>query len=223
VITTIGFDADDTLWHNETHYHATQKKFLDLLDGDEALAKTLTATKIKNLKSYGFGIKGTTLSMIETAIAAGASSSTVAQIIEIGHEMLAHPVEIFPHVHETLQALRQDFKLLLITKGDIFEQERKIAASGLADYFEAIDIVSDKNMDTYDRIFTRHGAGPAKSMMIGNSLKSDVIPMIKAGGHGVHVPFELTWEFERVDPPEEHPRFHVAEDLRQVAGIINRL
>jgi putative hydrolase of the HAD superfamily len=220
MITTIGFDADDTLWHNETHYNATQQKFLNLLQGDEDLTKTLTATKIKNLKSYGFGIKGTTLSMIETAIAAGATSSTVAKIIEIGHQMLAHPVEIFPHVHETLASLQKDFKLLLITKGDIFEQERKVAASGLQDYFHGIEIVSDKNTNTYDRIFTRHGAGAAKAMMIGNSLKSDVIPMLEAGGHGVYVPFELTWEYERVEPPIGHPRFYTVKTINEITQLL---
>jgi putative hydrolase of the HAD superfamily len=223
-ITTIGFDADDTLWHNETHYHATQKKFLDLLGGEsEELCKTLTATKIKNLKNYGFGIKGTTLSMIETAISAGASSDTVAKILDIGREMLAHPVELFPHVHETLGDLQRDFRLLLITKGDIFEQERKVAASGLIDYFHGIEIVSDKNSETYDRIFKRHGSAAAHGLMIGNSLKSDVIPMLNAGGHGVHVPFELTWEYEREAAPEDHPRFHVVKDLSQIAELINRL
>ncbi|MBN9060020.1 MAG: HAD hydrolase-like protein, partial [Rhizobiales bacterium] len=186
-LTAIGFDADDTLWQNEQFYRLTEQRFIDLLaeHGDrEEISRRLNEAERRNLKLYGFGIKGFTLSMVETAIELTGGripSAAISEILAAGRDMLVHPVETLPHVRETLEQLAGAYRLILITKGDLFDQERKLAASGLGDLFDAVEIVSDKNTSTYQRIFTRHADGPAHSMMVGNSLKSDIVPAIEAG------------------------------------------
>jgi putative hydrolase of the HAD superfamily len=228
-LTTIGFDADDTLWQNEQFFRLTERRFAELL-ADYAepghLVERLLAAERKNLASYGFGIKGFTLSMIETAIEVTegrAPAEVIQAILETGREMLSHPVETLPHVRETLEALASEYRLVMITKGDLFDQERKLAASGLGDFFDAVEIVSDKKPDTYSRIFSRHGDGPERAMMVGNSLKSDVLPALDAGGWGVFVPHELTWVLEHAEEPANHPRFrkiaHLGELMEQVAAV----
>ncbi|SMH27532.1 HAD family hydrolase [Mesorhizobium australicum] len=228
-LTTIGFDADDTLWQNEQFFRLTERRFAELL-ADYAepghLVERLLAAERKNLAAYGFGIKGFTLSMIETAIEVTegrAPASVIQAILETGREMLSHPVETLPHVRETLEALAGDYRLVMITKGDLFDQERKLAASGLGELFDAVEIVSDKKPDTYSRIFSRHGDGPERAMMVGNSLKSDVLPALDAGGWGVFVPHELTWVLEHAEEPANHPRFrkiaHLGELAEQVAAV----
>ena len=225
-LTTIGFDADDTLWQNEQFYSLTRSRFLDLLkehaDADR-LADRLLETQKRTLKLYGFGIKGFTLSMIETAIAVTegkVTAATVEKILEAGREMLEHPVETLPGAREAVEALVGRYRLVLVTKGDLFDQERKLAASGLGELFDGVEIVSDKNRATYERVFTRHGDGPDRAMMIGNSLKSDVVPAIEAGGWGVYVPHELTWVVEHADEPEGHPRFRRIEHLGELTKVI---
>ena len=225
-LTTIGFDADDTLWQNEQFYSLTRGRFLDLLkehaDADR-LADRLLETQKRTLKLYGFGIKGFTLSMIETAIAVTegrVTAATVEKILEAGREMLEHPVETLPGAREAVEALVGRYRLVLVTKGDLFDQERKLAASGLGELFDGVEIVSDKNRATYERVFSRHGDGPERAMMIGNSLKSDVVPAIAAGGWGVYVPHELTWVVEHADEPEGHPRFRRIEHLGELAKVI---
>ena len=225
-LTTIGFDADDTLWQNEQFYSLTRGRFLDLLkehaDADR-LAELLLETQKRTLKLYGFGIKGFTLSMIETAIAVTegkVTAATVEKILEAGREMLEHPVETLPGAREAVEALVGRYRLVLVTKGDLFDQERKLAASGLGELFDGVEIVSDKNRATYERVFTRHGDGPDRAMMIGNSLKSDVVPAIEAGGWGVYVPHELTWVVEHADEPEGHPRFRRIQHLGELAKVI---
>ena len=225
-LTTIGFDADDTLWQNEQFYSLTRGRFLDLLkehaDADR-LAERLLETQKRTLKLYGFGIKGFTLSMIETAIAVTegkVTAATVEKILEAGREMLEHPVETLPGAREAVEALVGRYRLVLVTKGDLFDQERKLAASGLGELFDGVEIVSDKNRATYERVFTRHGDGPDRAMMIGNSLKSDVVPAIEAGGWGVYVPHELTWVVEHADEPEGHPRFRRIEHLGELTKVI---
>ncbi|MGL4490045.1 MAG: HAD family hydrolase, partial [Rhizobiaceae bacterium] len=190
-LTTIGFDADDTLWQNQQFYDFTEIEFAKLLSdhGDHAhIASRLLEAERRNLQFYGFGIKGFTLSMIDTALEVtngDVSSKTIADIIALGKEMTVHPVETLPHVHDTLEALAGSYKIILITKGDLFDQERKLAASGLGDFFNAVEIVSDKKPHTYERIFKRHGDGAEHAMMIGNSMKSDVLPALAAGSWGV--------------------------------------
>lgn len=228
MLTTIGFDADDTLWQNEQFFRLTERRFAELLADyaePEHLVERLLAAERKNLAAYGFGIKGFALSMIETAIEVTegrAPANVIQAILETGREMLSHPVETLPHVRETLEALAGDYRLVMITKGDLFDQERKLAASGLGDLFDAVEIVSDKKPDTYRRIFTRHGDGAERAMMVGNSLKSDVLPALDAGGWGVFVPHELTWVLEHAEEPADHPRFRKIAHLGELEEEIRR-
>ncbi|RUW94338.1 HAD family hydrolase [Mesorhizobium sp. M7A.F.Ca.US.010.02.1.1] len=228
-LTTIGFDADDTLWQNEQFFRLTEKRFAAMLvDHGEAehISARLLEAERRNLAVYGFGIKGFTLSMIETAIEVTQGrvpASVIAEILDAGREMLSHPIEALPHARETVEQLAGAFRLVLITKGDLFDQERKLAGSGLGDLFDAVEIVSDKNAATYSRLFNRHGDGPAKSMMVGNSLKSDVVPAIEAGGWGVHVPHELIWVLEHVEAPVTASRFRQISDLGQLPGLIESI
>lgn len=228
-VSVIGFDADDTLWQNEQYYKLTESHFRSLLadyaEGEQVSERLLEAEK-RNLAHYGFGIKGFTLSMIETALEVTegrAPSSVISEILSIGRDLLTHPVECLPHARDALEALRGHYFIVLITKGDLFDQERKLAQSGLGDYFDAVEIVSDKNATTYRRIFGKHGEGPERAMMIGNSLKSDVVPAIAAGAWGVFVPHELTWVLEHVDKPEEAPRFREIPDLGHVPDLLASL
>ena len=228
-LTTIGFDADDTLWQNEQFFRMTEERFRALLaghmDADQLGARLLEAEK-RNLGRYGFGIKGFMLSMIETAIEVSGGdvpASTIGDILGLGREMLAHPVETLPGVRETLEELADSHRLVLITKGDLFDQERKLAASGLGELFDAVEIVSDKKADTYRRIFARHGDGPERAIMIGNSLKSDVVPAIEAGGWGVYVPHELTWVLEHVDAPVDQPKFREVSAIHDVLPIVRAI
>ena len=212
-ITTVGLDADDTLWHNETIFRLTHARFVDLLDdhGDlETIERRLAEVEQRNLRLYGYGIKGFTLSMIETAMElcdGGAPPEVVREILAAGREMLAHPVETLPGVDEVIAELSQTYRLVLITKGDLLDQERKLAASGLGERFSAVEIVSEKDRGTYERVFARHGTGAAEAVMAGNSMKSDVLPAIEAGAFGVHIPYHVTWAHELADAPEGHPRY----------------
>ena len=226
-ITTIGLDADDTLWHNERYFRLTQERFAEILSPHcrpDMLGSHLLDVERRNLKRYGYGIKGFTLSMIETAveITQGRISGTaIRQILDAAHEMFDHPVEPLPHVTQALGELAGRYRLVLITKGDLFDQERKLAASGLADHFDAVEIVADKTVRTYLDAFSRHGDGPERALMAGNSLRSDIVPALEAGCWGVHVPHEFTWELEHAPAPVSHGRFreisHLGE-LPQLAG-----
>ena len=228
-LTTIGFDADDTLWQNEQFFRLTEKRFAELLADhaapDHLLERLLEAEK-KNLATYGFGIKGFTLSMIETALEVTESrvpASVIGEIVAAGREMLAHPVETLPGVRETLERLSGDYRLVMVTKGDLFDQERKLAASGLGELFAAVEIVSDKSAATYERVFARHGDGAERAMMVGNSLKSDVVPAITAGAWGIFVPHPLTWVLEHVEPPVANPRFREIATLGDLPALIDGL
>ena len=225
----VAFDADDTLWHNLIHFEAAEQAFGEMfsnyLPAKEA-AEMLQQAEMRNLKFYGFGVKSFTLSMIEVAneITGGAlDGAMVNNLLQRGRDMLDHEVEILPHVEETLKALHQDHKLLLITKGDLFHQERKVLASGLAHYFEGVEIVSDKKPDSYLKICKRYGGEASRTLMAGNSIKSDVLPMIEAGGHGVYVPFAVVWSHEHEEVPPGTPRFHEVEDIRGVVNVVKAL
>jgi putative hydrolase of the HAD superfamily len=226
MITTIGFDADDTLWQNEAFFRLTQDQFTKWMapySPSDHLQDRLLAAERRNLGQYGFGVKGFTLSMIETAIdvSGGAvPSAVIADIIAAGREMLSHPIELLPHARAAVETLAQDHLVLLITKGDLLDQERKLAQSGLGDLFDGVEIVSDKTSQTYGKIAARHGAEIDAMLMVGNSLKSDALPMIEAGGWGVHVPQPLTWALEQAPAPEHHPRFAVLTDLGGLADLV---
>ncbi|MDY7229331.1 HAD family hydrolase [Hyalangium rubrum] len=228
-LTAIGFDADDTLWQNEQFYRMTEARFASLLaehaEASHLSARLLEAEK-RNLQHYGFGIKGFTLSMIETAIEVTEGrvpASVIRQILEAGREMLSHPVETLPHVRETLERVAGTYRIILITKGDLFDQERKLAQSGLGELFDAVEIVSDKTTSTYERIFTRHGDGPARSMMVGNSLKSDVVPAIKAGSWGVYIPQPQPWALEHSEAPVGEPRFKQLVHLGELIELLEQI
>jgi putative hydrolase of the HAD superfamily len=228
-LTTIGFDADDTLWQNEHSYRLTEHRFAGLLaDHAEAehISLRLLEAEKRNLRIYGYGIKGFTLSMIETAIEiteGRVPASVIREILDFGRDMLGHPVETLPQVRETLEHLAPLFRIVLITKGDLFDQERKLAQSGLGELFDAVEIVSEKSAATYERVFTRHGDGPDRSMMVGNSLRSDVVPAIEAGSWGVHVPHDLTWALEHAEPPVDAPRYRRIARLGELVGLIDAL
>jgi putative hydrolase of the HAD superfamily len=229
LVTAIGFDADDTLWHNERFFALTQEYFASLLKDHaekDHLMERLLAAERRNLPHYGFGIKGFTLSMIETAIEiteGRVPAEVIAQILDAGRDMLSHPVELLPHVQDTLETLRQGHKILLITKGDLLDQTRKIESSGLRDLFEAVEIVSHKTPLEYAKIFERHATGPDQAMMVGNSMASDVVPMIEAGGWGVFVPHGLTWAIEDAAAPTNHPRFSEIENLSLLPPFIEQI
>ena len=229
MLTTIGFDADDTLWQNETFFRLTQDRFLQVLQehaDPRHLRERLEAAERRNLDYYGFGVKGFTLSMIETAVEVTEGrvpGSVIGDLVAMGRQLLEHPMALLPHARATVTALASDFRLVLITKGDLLHQERKLAQSGLGDLFDAIEIVSDKVEATYRTIFARHGTGADQALVVGNSLKSDVIPALQAGAWGVHVPHEHEWSFESAASPTEHRRFYVIADLGELPGLVDRL
>jgi putative hydrolase of the HAD superfamily len=200
----IAFDADDTLWHNETLFQATAREFAALLSGHHApewIQERLFATEMKNLRHFGYGIKGFTLSMIETAVELTEGRVTGAEIKTIlgwGHSMLQAPIALLEGVGETIAALAGAHRLMLLTKGDLFDQESKLARSGLGEHFSAVEIVSEKNVRTYATIMARHRLTPARFLMVGNSLRSDILPVLDAGGAAVHIPYATTWVHERV-------------------------
>ncbi|MCA3572292.1 MAG: HAD family hydrolase [Aestuariivirga sp.] len=207
----------------------TEQRFTELLSphGEHhVLSARLLEAERRNLAFYGYGVKGFTLSMIETAVEVTkgeVEASVIAEILSFGRQMLQNPVETLPQARETLDALAGRYRILLITKGDLFDQERKLAQSGLGDYFDAVEIVSEKTSQTYERIFARHGDGAARAVMVGNSLKSDVVPAIAAGAYGVHVPHELTWALEHEAAPEGNPRFHRIGTLGELPPLIGQI
>lgn len=227
----LGFDADDTLWHNETLFAAAHQKFHELLSGyhDPATVdRALYATELRNLPLYGYGAKGFTLSAIETAIElteGRVSNAELRELIRLGRDILAHPVELLDAVPDTLAALAAaGHRMVLITKGDLQHQERKIVASGLAVHFLATEVVSEKDDATYARVLRRHGIAPERFLMIGNSLKSDIAPVLRLGGFAAHVPYPLTWEHEKLDAlPPAPGRFFTLASLRELPALIARL
>jgi putative hydrolase of the HAD superfamily len=229
MLTTIGFDADDTLWQNEGFFRLTQDRFFQALvdyADPHHLRERLEAAERRNLDYYGFGVKGFTLSMIETAVEVTEGrvpARVIGDLVAMGRDLLEHPMELLPHARSTVTALAGNFRLVLITKGDLLHQERKLAQSGLGDLFDGVEIVSDKTEATYRTLFARHGTGADQAMMVGNSLKSDVIPALEAGSWGVHVPQEHEWSFETADPPTEHRRFHLIPDLGELPTLIDHI
>lgn len=228
-LTTVAFDADDTLWDNERFFQLTQAHFADLLSDytDKSdLMRRLVAAERRNLGHYGFGIKGFTLSMIETALEVTdnkVSGRVIAELLDAGREMLRHPVDLLPHARAAVEAAKETHRILLITKGDLLDQERKLAQSGLGDLFDAVEIVSDKNIHGYTDIFARYGDGPDRGMMVGNSMKSDVLPMIEAGGWGTFVPHGLEWELEKAPEPTGSARYTRIDNLGGLANLLREI
>ena len=228
-ITTVGLDADDTLWHNETIFRLTQDRFRGLMAQvaePEVLDARLAEVERRNLSLYGYGVKGFTLSMIETAMELTGGEPPgriVADILAAGREMLSHPVEPLPGVQHALAELSQVYRLVLITKGDLLHQEQKLAASGLGELFAAVEIVSEKDAATYDRVFARHGTGAAAAAMCGNSLRSDILPALEAGAFAAHIAYPLTWAHEMAETPTGHPRFAELASIAELPAWVRGL
>lgn len=218
-IKIIGVDADDTLWHNEPVFRLTHKKFNELLGefaDEDALERRLADIERANIKTYGYGAKGFTLSMLQTAMEVSdgnVSTKVLREILDAGREMMVHPMEPLPGVEDALKDLKDRGSLVLITKGDLFHQESKLAASGLGSYFSGVEIVSEKTPEIYTKAFARHGGSAETSLMTGNSVKSDILPMLAAGGYAALIPYPLVWEMERADKPDGHPRYREVETL----------
>lgn len=223
----IGFDADDTLWHNESIFEKAHGRYFELLakyHDSAAVERALFATEGRNIRLYGYGIKGYMLSAIETAIDltdGKIGTGEVREILELGRGMMNHPVELLDGASEALELLAPRYNLILITKGDLRDQERKLAKSGLAARFSAVEIVSEKDSGGYQRIFGRHGIDPSQFLMVGNSVKSDILPVIELGGAGVHVPYRITWGHEEAEVPAAGAaRVHHIASLRDLPGIV---
>ena len=203
-INVIGFDADDTLWVNETYFRDTENKFADLLEKYETKNKIdqeLFRTEIKNLDLYGYGIKGFMLSMIECALDLSnndVSSKTIGALLDLGKEMISQPVELLNGVEEVLKSLKDKYRLIVLTKGDLLDQERKLERSGLSEYFHHVEVLSDKKEKNYSDLLEHLQISPSEFLMIGNSLKSDVLPLVEIGARAIHVPFHTTWEHEEI-------------------------
>lgn len=205
----IAFDADDTLWHSEDLYAAAQDRFAALLANyaePEAALQILHDTEINNLQPYGYGVKAFVLSMLEAAVQISEGricSAEVSALIALGKEILASEVRMLEHVEETLAALAGKHTLMVITKGDLSHQAAKLSDSGLAAYFKYVEIVADKTQDVYASILARVGISPQRFLMVGNSMRSDILPVLQMGGWGVYVPYKITWAHERAELPED--------------------
>jgi putative hydrolase of the HAD superfamily len=228
-IAAVGLDADDTLWHNETIFRLTQERFRGLMADvatPDVLDERLAAVERRNLALYGYGVKGFTLSLIETAMELTGGEPPgriIADILAAGREMLAHPVEPLPGVQPALAELAASHRLVLITKGDLLHQEQKLAASGLGDLFAAVEIVSEKDERTYRTIFQRHGSGAEAAAMCGNSIRSDVLPALAAGAWAAHIPYHVTWAHEMAEPPVDHPRFAELASIAELPAWVRSL
>jgi putative hydrolase of the HAD superfamily len=228
-ISLICLDADDTLWHNETFFRRTFGSFAALLAPfapEAEIQERLDTIEHRNLGAYGYGVKGFILSMLETASELAGDdlpARTMRDILALGREMLAHPIEMLPGVDEALPALAERGRLILITKGDLHHQEAKLAASGIGDLFEGVEIVSDKNPATYSRIFRRYGAAPEQAVMAGNSMRSDIWPALEAGAYAAFIPFELVWVHEAAEPPPASERYRELASLAELPGWIDSI
>lgn len=227
---TIAFDADDTLWHNESLFALTQGKFRELLApyGDaEWIDKQLYATETRNLAHFGYGIKGFTLSMVETAVeltGGRIGGHEIGQIVEWGRTMLSSPVELLPGVEDVVAELGKEYPLLLITKGDLFDQESKLARSGLGGYFRHVEIVREKDAAVYSTILGKHGIAPDNFLMVGNSVRSDILPVLDIGGKAAHIPYAITWQHEMAALPEqEQGGYYHLESMDALPSLVAQL
>jgi putative hydrolase of the HAD superfamily len=225
-VKVVAFDADDTLWINEPFFEEAEKKFCGLMEdflSHQSISQVLFTTQVDNLPLYGYGIKGYILSMIETAnkISDGkVSSKTFLKITEIGKELLQKPVDLLPGVNETLAELQKKYKLVVATKGDLKDQHRKLHLSGLGSYFHHIEVMTEKAEEDYEKLLNRLDIKGDEFFMIGNSLKSDVLPVLNVGGSAVHVPFTTTWAHERIDHEIVHPKFKTVSNISEVLDIL---
>jgi putative hydrolase of the HAD superfamily len=230
MIDLVGLDADDTLWHNEPLYTSARERFCALLERytpNGVPESRLHEVEMTNLRHFGYGVKGFVLSMIETAIdltGGRLENADVRAIIGWGRDMLSSPVTLLDGVREAVEELADAFPLILVTKGDLLHQESKLASSGLGDLFSGIEIVSEKDANLYRRVMKRHGVEPRGFIMVGNSLRSDILPVLEAGGHAVYVPYQGTWIHEHVDPERlaDLP-YHEIAHLGELPALLRRL
>ena len=222
----IAFDADDTLWVNEPYFLNTEKKFCSLLEDflpQHTISNELFKIEIENLSLYGYGIKGYILSMIEAALKISDKKIGIAAIeliLEYGKEMLNEPIELLDGVDNVLETLKRHYRLVVATKGDLLDQERKLKKSGLSHYFHHIEIMSDKREDDYIKLIKHLDINPEAFLMVGNSLKSDVMPVLNIGGHAIHIPFHTTWAHEHVETNLTHDNFKQADSLNEILPYI---
>lgn len=222
----IAFDADDTLWHNEPYFDEAQKRFCvlfqDYASHQEILGLILNH-QVNNLPLYGFGIKAFTLSMIETALELTnhqISGKGIDQILTIGKDLLQKPVELLPNITEVLEQLKGEYKLVVATKGDLKDQHRKLHDSGIGTYFHHIEVMSDKTELDYQKMLSRLDCPPKDFLMIGNSLKSDILPVLNCGGHAIHIPYHSTWEYEKIDFEIEHDNFKSFSNITEILPLL---
>ncbi len=221
-IKVIAFDADDTLWVNEPYFKEIEEKFCGLMEDylpEHTLIKELFKTEVDNLPLYGYGVKGFTLSMIETAMRISGNSlntEVVGKVIEYGKELLQKPVVLLEGVEEVLKSVKGKYRLVVATKGDLLDQERKLKKSGLEHYFHHIEIMSDKQEADYKKLIKHLDIQPSEFLMLGNSLKSDVLPVLAVGGHAIHIPYHTTWAHEHVEHKVEHKNFKSVAHINEV-------
>lgn len=227
-IKVIGFDADDTLWVNETYFREAEQQFAAMLAQFETpnkIDQELFKLEIKNLPLYGYGIKGFVLSMVEIALKLSnytVSNNIIEEIINIGKNMLDKPVELLDGVKEVLEVLEHKYKLILVTKGDLLDQERKLEKSNLSHYFHHIEVLSDKQTANYSALLNHLDVAPSEFLMIGNSLKSDVLPIVELKANAIHVPFHTTWLHEQVSEIETNGKSYLTlNSLREIVPLLN--
>ncbi|WP_294231137.1 HAD family hydrolase [uncultured Chryseobacterium sp.] len=225
-ITTIAFDADDTLWMNEPYFQEAENKFCGLLEDylpQHSVAQELFKTEMQNLPLYGYGIKGFMLCMVETVCRISnstASMELISKTIEIGHELLMKPVELLDGVAETLESLKGIYRLVVATKGDLLDQERKLKKSGLQAYFHHIEIMSDKKESDYRKLLKHLDCKPEQFLMLGNSIKSDILPVLEIGGSAAHIPYHVTWTHEQHDLQIEHENFLEFKNINEILNYL---
>ncbi len=224
----IGFDADDTLWENESYFRQAEQEFCEMFKGEatkEDLIKILYDVEIVNIQYYGYGIKGFILSMLQAAVqvsGAQVSNDKIMQMIEIGKELLNKPVRLIDGVEEVLQTLKYwGYQLVVVTKGDLLDQEKKLQKSGLEKYFHHIEIVSDKKEENYIKLLRHLDVSPSEFLMVGNSLKSDVLPVLNIGGSAIHIPFHTTWIHEHVENVGKLENFSELKSIKEIHDVLN--
>ncbi|CAA0169128.1 HAD family hydrolase [Tenacibaculum maritimum] len=227
-IKVIAFDADDTLWVNETYFREAERRFAKLLSAYETenkIDQELFKTEIKNLTIYGYGVKGFMLSMVESALELSnyrISQQAIEEILDIGKEMLEKPIELLEGVEEVLQNLQGKYKLIVATKGDLLDQERKLEQSGIATYFHHIEVMSDKKVEDYQKLLKHLDIVPSELLMVGNSLRSDILPLIKIGASAIHVPFHTTWAHEEVAKEEQSDTAYITvSEIKNILKYIS--
>ncbi|MBF0276221.1 MAG: HAD family hydrolase [SAR324 cluster bacterium] len=226
----IAFDADDTLWVNEAFYNEAEQKLESLVGPylkTSLLKEQLYEMETRNLSIFGYGVKGFILSMIETAIEITSEQikgSEIQQIIDVGKDMLTQPIKLLLEVQETILHLENEYDLMIITKGDLFDQESKIARSGIADHFRFIEIVSEKNEEVYLNILKKNEIDSNRFMMVGNSLKSDILPVVNIGAHAVHIPADTTWQHEQISDFEKAKmQYHELTSMGQLPALLDQV